>query len=414
MALRVGLLHYTAPPVVGGVEAVLGRHARLLADAGHSVRIIAGRGRSGDPRIDLFRVPLADTRHPAIRIARAALDSGRVPADFDGLVDELEVVLRAAVAGLDVLVVHNACGLHFNLPLTAALRRIAGSEAAPPLVAWQHDLAWASDHYRRALHPGEPWNLLRVPWPRTTYVTISAARHADQVRLAGLPPASVHVVPNGIDLDRLLGLHPATRRLVDALGLAAPGVWPVLLMPVRITPRKNLEMAVRVLAALRSAGTDARLVVTGPADPHAHGSDAGVGGLRVLAEQLGVSAAVHLLAIDRGRRTPTRVVTDLFRVADVLLLPSRDEGFGLPVLEAAVSRLPIVCADLPTLREVAGDDATYFHPDAHPEQVAALVVGRLEADPAARLATRARAGYGWDAIYATRIEPLLIEVATRR
>lgn len=414
MALRVGLLHYTAPPVVGGVEAVLGRHARLLADAGHSVRIIAGRGGSRAPRIELYRVPLADTRHPAIRAARAALDGGEVPAGFQDLVGELEVVLRAAVEGLDVLVAHNACGLHFNLPLSAALRRLAGDDVAPPLVAWQHDLAWASAHHRTALHRGDPWDLLRVPWPRTTYVAISAARHADQVRLAGLAPDAVHVIPNGIDLDRLLGLHPATRQLVDTLGLAAPGVWPVLLMPVRITPRKNLELALRVLAALRGAGTDARLVVTGPADPHAQGRDAGVGGLRALAERLGVSAAVHLLAVDRGRRTPTRVVTDLFRVADVLLLPSRDEGFGLPVLEAAVSRLPIVCADLPTLREVAGDDATYFDPDADPEHVASLVLRRLEADPAARLAARARAAYSWDAIYAARIEPLLLDVASRR
>jgi glycosyltransferase involved in cell wall biosynthesis len=414
VALRVGLLHYTAPPVVGGVEAVLGRHARLLADAGHSVRVIAGRGRSRDRRIELFRVPLADTRHPAIRVARAALDAGDVPAVFDGLVDELEAVLREAVAGLDVLVAHNACGLHFNLPLTAALRRLAGSTVAPPLVAWQHDLAWASEQHRPALHPGAPWDLLRTPWPRTTYVTISASRQADQVRLSGLRPDEVRIVPNGIDVDGLLGLHPGTRQVIDSLGLARSGVWPVLLVPVRITPRKNLELALRVLAVLRADGADARLVVTGPADPHARGTDAGVSALRKLADRLGVSAAVHLLAVDRGRRTPTRVVTDLFRVADALLLPSRDEGFGLPVLEAAVSRLPIVCADLPTLREVAGDDASYFDPDADPEHVAELLRRRLEADPAARLAARTRSAYDWEAIFATQIEPLLREVAGRR
>jgi hypothetical protein len=183
--------------------------------------------------------------------------------------------------------------------------------------------------------------------------------------------------------------------VIDSLGLARSGVWPVLLVPVRITPRKNLELALHVLAVLRADGTDAHLVVTGPADPHARGTDAGVSALRKLADRLGVSAAVHLLAVDRGRRTPTRVVTDLFRVADALLLPSRDEGFGLPVLEAAVSRLPIVCADLPTLREVAGDDASYFDPDADPEHVAELLRRRLEADPAARLAARTRSAYDW-------------------
>ena len=47
---RVALLHYAAPPVIGGVESVVGQHARLMADAGHQVCIVAGRGERTDPR----------------------------------------------------------------------------------------------------------------------------------------------------------------------------------------------------------------------------------------------------------------------------------------------------------------------------------------------------------------------------
>ena len=49
----------------------------------------------------------------------------------------------------------------------------------------------------------------------------------------------------------------------------------------------------------------------------------------------------------------------LYALADVLVLPSANEGFGIPVLEAALHRLPIVCSDLASLRAVAGDGATY-------------------------------------------------------
>ena len=49
--LAIALVHYAAPPVVGGVERVLASHAVLLADAGHEVRIIAGRVGSPDPRV---------------------------------------------------------------------------------------------------------------------------------------------------------------------------------------------------------------------------------------------------------------------------------------------------------------------------------------------------------------------------
>jgi glycosyltransferase involved in cell wall biosynthesis len=412
VALRVGLLHYTAPPVVGGVEVVLGQHARLLAEAGHRVRIITGRGGSRDPRLELARIPLADTRHPAIRAARARLDEGQVPAGFQRLVADIAGPLRAAIADLDVVVAHNVCGLHFNLPLTAALREVAGEPDGPGLIAWQHDLAWASARFAGELHAGHPWDLLRATWPRTTYVAVSETRRDEQVRISGLPPGEVRVVPNGLDLDRLLAIHPATRRILDELGL--PGRGPVLLVPVRITRRKNLDLAIRVVAALRRAGDDARLIVTGPPDPHAFDSGDGVAGLRALAEAAGVASAIHLLDVDRKRRTPLRVVCDLYRVADALLLPSHDEGFGLPVLEAAACRLPVFCADIPTLRELAGEDATFFDPAADPETVAALVRARLASEPVARLAMRVRRTHGWPAIFAARIEGLVAEVAARR
>ena len=408
MGLRVGLLHYTAPPVVGGVEVVLGQHARLLAAAGHHVRIITGRGGPPDRRFEIVRVPLADARHPAIRAARAALDAGRVPASFETLATDLIATLRRAVDGLDVLIAHNVCGLHFNLPLTAALRELVEDPRGPGFVAWQHDLAWTSAQYAAELHPGRPWDLLRTPWPRTTYVAVSEARRRELAGIGGLSAGVIRVVPNGIELDRLLGIHPVTTRILERLGL--PGSGPVLLVPVRITPRKNLELAILVLAELRRSGDDARLIVTGPADPHTSGSGAGLDRLRGFADAAGVAAAVHLLSVGHRRPASPRVVSDLFRVADALLLPSRDEGFGLPVLEAAACRLPVFCADIPSLRELVGNDATYFDPAADPSAVAALVRERLATEPVARLAARVRREYGWQAIYASRIEPLLEEV----
>jgi hypothetical protein len=43
-AMKIGIVHYTAPPVVGGVEMVIQEHARVFLNAGHSVSIFAGRG----------------------------------------------------------------------------------------------------------------------------------------------------------------------------------------------------------------------------------------------------------------------------------------------------------------------------------------------------------------------------------
>ncbi|MBI3739501.1 MAG: glycosyl transferase family 1, partial [Chloroflexi bacterium] len=48
--MKITLLHYAALPIIGGVESVMGHHARLMTDAGHQVRVIAGRGEQVDAR----------------------------------------------------------------------------------------------------------------------------------------------------------------------------------------------------------------------------------------------------------------------------------------------------------------------------------------------------------------------------
>jgi len=97
----------------------------------------------------------------------------------------------------------------------------------------------------------------------------------------------------------------------------------------------------------------------------------------------------------------------LYAGARAVLVPSLDEGFGLPILEAAAHRLPIVCSDLPALRRLAGDAALYVGADDDPGRVAERILQRLDADPVARLAAEVRTRRTWDAVYRERIAPLL-------
>jgi glycosyltransferase involved in cell wall biosynthesis len=101
------------------------------------------------------------------------------------------------------------------------------------------------------------------------------------------------------------------------------------------------------------------------------------------------------------------VIADLYRLADALLMPSREEGFGIPIIEAGLARLPVFCTDIPPLRALGGDQATYFSPDADAREVAGLIVGRLASDRDHRLAVRIRHEYLWEQVYTQRIAPLL-------
>jgi glycosyltransferase involved in cell wall biosynthesis len=403
--MDIAILHYAAPPIVGGVEQVIAHQAELLVQAGHRVRLLAGRGVAWDARIPVTVIPQMDSRDPEVLQIKSALDRGEVPPDFAPLVDALHARLREHLSGVDLVIAHNVASLNKNLALTAALYRFSQSPGAPRLVLWHHDLAWTTPRYRSELHPGWPWDLLCTAWPDAVQVTISPARQDELAGLMGLPPEAVRVVPNGIDLASALRLSASGGELASRLGLAARA--PFLLTPVRVTRRKNLELALAVTAALRERLPGAALVVTGPPGAHNPSNLEYLRELGDLRSQLGLDGAAFLLAEQRPEGLAEAEVTDLYQLADALVLPSREEGFGLPILEAGMARLPIFCTDLPPLRTLAGEWATYFSPDTDPQTVAGAIARRLERDPLYQMRRRIKLEFSWEAVYRRSIAPLL-------
>jgi glycosyltransferase involved in cell wall biosynthesis len=106
-----------------------------------------------------------------------------------------------------------------------------------------------------------------------------------------------------------------------------------------------------------------------------------------------------------GHPVTDRMMGQLYRAADAVLIPSESEGFGLPVLEGALVRAPIVCTDLDVLREVGGSGLWTFPADADGAQVAAAVTAAL-GSRSARLRRKVRRAYTWTAVM-KEIERLL-------
>jgi len=403
--MQIDLLHYAAPPVVGGVESVIAHHARLMADAGHIVRILAGRGGQFDERIPVVSLPLVDSRHPQIEAVKGMLDQGLLPPEFERLVSQIHATLSQACVGTHILIAHNVCSLNKNLALTAALNRLLQSPKSPRLILWHHDLAWTTPRYRAELYEGYPWDLLRRDWPGATQVVISEHRQRELAQLLGVALEHIRVIPNGLDVRRFLKLEEQTVALIERLDLLSSA--PLLLLPVRITPRKNIELALRVLACLRIELPEARLVVTGPLGPHNPANRLYFDRLLGLRAELGLTGAAHFLAEHSSTYLPDAVIADFYRLADGLLLPSREEGFGLPILEAGLSGMPIFCADIPALRELGGEQRRYFSPDADPQQVASMIAQALAQEKNLRLRWRVRREFTWERIFQAHIAPLL-------
>jgi glycosyltransferase involved in cell wall biosynthesis len=392
---QVLFLHYTAPSILGGVEHVMGVHAQAAQRAGDDVAIVAGRGTARG--IPVVRIPELDTQHPAVLRDRAALACGEVTPEHALLVAAIARKLRPHIRRADRVVAHNVFTLHLNAALTEALVGFA-AERSGIFIAWTHDLAWTDGQYVAQRHDGWPWSFYASAVPGVRYVAISEKVANELAGLTGLARSKIALVPNGVDRVSVLGLSAAGARMATRLGLFEAD--PLLLLPVRMTRRKRIEIAIDAQAELRRTHPRAALVVTG--GPGAH-NPANVAYERELSARAG--PGVHLLHAERIRIGP-RELADVYGLADALVLPSANEGFGLPMLEAGLRRLPIICSDIPALRETGGDEATYVPVDADGAAFARAIETRLAADPIARLHRRARENE-WPRILAELVLPVI-------
>jgi glycosyltransferase involved in cell wall biosynthesis len=406
---RVGLLHYTCPPVVGGVEAILYEQASRLQARGYEVTIFSGRGGPlPNPDIRLVLIPELDSRNPQVTAVREQLLQGVVPPAFAPLQQTIEQRLGDQFRAVDVLIAHNVLSLHFNLPLTAALWSVAQRQR-PRIISWVHDLSWVNPLYRPWMHEGEPWDLLRRSNPHIRSIFISQQRCREWQSLTGEVVEQRQVVPNGIDASALLHLGAASRALADRFKLLETDV--VMLAPVRITRRKNLAWAIDAAAAVRDRGQTVQLLITGPPGPHNPRSVDYLDELKELTKKLRLEGSIRFLFEESipGREAYSLdlvTLADLYMLSDVVVLPSASEGFGLPLAEAAVYRTPIVCTDLPVFQEVAPEGATVVPLQAGSPGFTEGVLRALDSPPA-KMRRHVLRTFSWERLISERLEPML-------
>lgn len=407
---NVAILHFAAPPIVGGVESTIYHHALLLVEAGYKVDVIAGRGDNFSRQVNFMPIPEVDSRHPQVLEIGEELAEGEVTNRFKTLRDRLVEELRAALAPSQNCIVHNALTLHKNLPLTAALK-ILNDQGHMRILAWCHDFAWLDPLYTPQLHPGYPWDLLRQSWEGVKYVAVSQHRRDLLAELLGIQPQSISVVTPGVDTFSFLSLDSRVQELVRKLDLLQAA--PLLLLPARITRRKNIQFAIRLVAELKKMAPQVALVITGPPGAHNPKNLAYLQSLKSLRDELQVKKNVHFLyeqgQNDQPLYLPDESIAGLFRLADLLLFPSRREGFGIPVLEAGLARLPVFGSNIPPIQESAGELANTFDPNGDPQEIARSMYTFLESDRSYQLKRRTVERFTWRAILKKQIIPMIEE-----
>lgn len=168
----------------------------------------------------------------------------------------------------------------------------------------------------------------------------------------GIPTHRIEVIYLGVEHERFYP-RPVPAEVFARYGLRPDGRY--LIFVGSEHARKNLPVLVMALATVRAAGlrgdlSDVELIKVGRAHDESARHQ-----LLALSEHLGIRSAIHFLD-----DVPEDELPLLYNLADVCVMPSLYEGFGLPVVEAMACGTPVICANATSLPELAGDAALLF------------------------------------------------------
>jgi D-inositol-3-phosphate glycosyltransferase len=350
----------------GGMNVYVREVSRELGRMGVSVDVFT---RSQDPSIQ--RVVRLGERARVIHLAAGAeapMARERVYDHMDEFVEGVEAWRIAE--GIDYDLIH----AHYWLSGVAALT--LKRRWSVPVLQMFHTLARLKNRVARSATELEPRVRVeeetRIVSEADRIVAANVVERAELLRDYGAHPSRIATIPCGVDTDLFTpGDRAESRR---RLGLDDR---PVLLWVGRIAPIKGLDTLLDTVARLRDGGRDMRLlVVGGDADEPTSGHETS---LRQRIAALGLGESVRFVGPQ-----PQSVLPLYYAAADVTVLPSYYESFGMVALEAMACGSPVIASRVGGLVTTVRDGVTGFLvPDGDVEALAERIE-TLVTDPELR------------------------------
>jgi D-inositol-3-phosphate glycosyltransferase len=410
---RLAVLSLHTSPLVqpgtgdsGGMNVYVRELVSALARAGVRCDVYTRAWQAGlspevsiEPGVRVVHIPAG----PAAEVPKEDLPS-LVPEFTRGVIEHIR-----AAGDVDAI--------HANYWLSGVAGHAAKHELGLPLVSTFHTLARVkvdADVTESAERVRAEMQVIAC----SDAILANCTEEADDlVRHYDARPERIEIVAPGVDHaffspgDRdgaraALGWTAAGR--ISAHGGRGAAQHPVLLFVGRIQPLKGLDVAVGALAELDRG--DAELVVVG-GPSGADGPDE-LARVTALADSLGVRSRIRFVPPQ-----PHHLLSTWYRAADVVLVPSRSESFGLVALEAAACGRPVVAAAVGGLRTIVDDGRTGYLVEGRAPADYAAAVERLLVDPAlasemALAATARAATFTWSTA-AARLRRLYNDLAAR-
>ncbi|MFE6713217.1 D-inositol-3-phosphate glycosyltransferase [Streptomyces sp. NPDC057695] len=390
LSVHTSPLHQPGTGDAGGMNVYMVELSRALAEQGVEVDLFTRcRGEAAPP---------SDALAPGVRVRhlpagpRRALPKEAMP----GLVVPFSLALLKEERRYDLV--------HSHYWLSGQAGRIASAGWRVPLVHTAHTLARVKNATLAAGDTPEPELRIRGEHQVAAAADRLIANTADEAEalrsLYGAEPGRTEVVRPGVDLRTF---RPGDGRAAARARLGLPADAFVPLYAGRIQPLKGPDVLVRAVAELLADSPGLRRGLLVPV-VGGHSGATREGTAWRLAEELGVADVLRSCP-----PVPQERLADWYRAADVLVVPSRSESFGLVALEAQACGTPVLAAAVGGLPTAVRDGVTGLLVQGHDPREYARRLGLLAAHPETvramgEAAVRHARGMSWRASAARTVE----------
>jgi len=412
---HIAVMHFSGPPTISGVDIIIRDHARLFRLYNYKVDLLVGSGRQFRKDIPVHVFRQISASNPLVSKVRQELEKGIVSKRFYQLEKSLYTKIKRYLCANDirVVIVHNIMTRHYNLALTSVIVKLMQDLPDVKFIAWIHDTAFFDDpnfHLDKKLTANFPWNLLVTSHKEMTYVCVSEFLKQNLMRAFRPLPSEIHMVPNGLDIPKFLGLSPVMRQFYDYIdGLNSDLIG---IIPVRAVPRKKIEYGIQIARCMVEKGINFKLILTANIDRKRAENIAYFDKLQKLVAEHHLEKHVFFLEQffreNVSEKPDARIpMPEAYLMSDFLLLTSSIEGFGLPLLEAGLIRAPIFASDIPPFREVGTTNINYFSLENDPKRVADYILATMKKLPQAYFYRKVVNQYSLRMIVKKQVLPLV-------
>lgn len=416
---KIAIMHYAYPPNIGGVEILVKEQANILTKLGYQVTVLTGEGEESNPKIKLIKIPeFQSILNINPNLQNNIIEKGIIDDEFYRMSKKIEEILAENLKEIDTVIIHNMLTVYRNLPFIYAFRKYIKKNPNKKVIVWVHDHMYIGEEKVKTLFlekkdtTGKTLGknqleieLLTHSLPQAKYIIISETFKNLLLQVMSIPKENVYVIPNGIDLKKILEIDRIIWKIVENHQLLK--AFPFIISPVNILERKNIEYSLEIIWWLKKDFPNIKYLITGRLSKHRNTTNYLIK-LEQLINKLKIQDEVIFLQKEIKRALENSEIHDLYSLSDLIFYFSKSENFGLPILEAALTKTPIFISNLKVFYEVIDDLVNFIdYNNTNPKKASEIIKSFIEKNKIIKSNYLVRTKYDLETIIKNELIPLL-------